>query len=238
MSTVLSRNKQITYTGRYLSVYSSAVTDTVFQLSPLLLDPRLVSVSDAYQEYRFTRVKVRVFCFRSDSSSAIAYPATIAYTSVLPSSNPSTDLEYGQFEVCATGNGTVGAPWPQLHLNKRLLTTNAPKWFRRGTAYDDLLELQGQIMIRQAQGFGTYNASIDIEYTVQLQGPTATALTSAPSSELVGKLAALRLAVPRPLESDVKLDDAVDLTPLFKRDGMVIISERDVEKATRALKGK
>jgi len=218
-------NKMVTYTGRHIINDISATFTNNVGLNPLVLDPRLVTVSDAFQEFRFTRVNVHVLY-----GGAAPQPWALAYTPVIPTaavgSTGFTDL--AGMAAFSAGSGIFGSPFPHLKLGKKILAQNAPKWFRRGTAYDDLLEVQGYIYYSNLlSGIDQVRIVLVIDYTIQLQAPSTTSLTMraahAPQS-MVDALARVRSTLPDELkDDDDQSEEPVDLTPLFRRDGMVVV---------------
>lgn len=173
-------NRPIRYVGRYFVNDASAATVLTLNLSPLSLDPRCVQISDGYQNFRFDRVRVRAF------SNAVPFIGglTVGYSPTLPSAAV-TAAAIDELPVYAIGNGTFGSPWPRLNLSAEL-HQNQPRWFRRGTGYDDLAELQGQFVIGYsgAYGFNTSNLNVSllVEYEVHLSGNVDASLTLPVSS--------------------------------------------------------
>lgn len=164
--------------GNFL-LADAAVATTVssVNLNPLLLDARLVSLSDTFQEFRFTKVKVHMFC-----PSAGGPMLKLGYVPTITSATPT----FGELDSlpivsmgCGGAQGTPG-PFPTIHIPRAELMANAPKWFRRGTAYDDLLESQGSIWYGSLTAFTTAPVYLWIEYDIELKANVAIALTSLP----------------------------------------------------------
>lgn len=149
-----------TFTGCYSASSNAVLGNLTFQLNPLALDPRLLAASDLYMNYRFVAVTVQAF---RDCSSG-RYPLSLAFNTGITSNVPSTLTENMQLSVSSLGVGTFGAPWPKLLLNRKKLFQAAPKWFRRGTPYDDLLEVQGQIFLF---AYGAFFDAAPVYYTIR-----------------------------------------------------------------------
>lgn len=150
------------FTGVLSTVNFSATTSVTLQLNPLALDARLLAHSDLYMNYRFTAVTVQVF--RRDNNLPGTYPICLGFNTGVATVAPASQNEVMDCSVSSIGIGQYGSPWPKLLLNKKKLFQAAPKWFRRGTPYDDLLEVQGQIFMLSLNG--TFEAS-QLYYTVR-----------------------------------------------------------------------
>lgn len=167
--------------GQTFVTIATAITVQAYPLSPLLLDPRLLAMSDLYQEYRFVKLRVKAWCDDTVGAPTVPVTTLLAYTPVLLSTAP-TNVLMPSLPVFAMGNGFHGSPNPGFRVPKRELTANAPKWFRRGTAYDDLLEVQGTIYVgRLNSGFSSVNHTLWIEYEIELRAPADAALTHVPN---------------------------------------------------------
>jgi len=205
-------DRSIVVKGVYRGTLSAAVQVSGVLFNPLNFEQRLVDLSDNYQEFRFKRVKVRLY------NGNVAQELQLAYTPVILTATPTL----GQLSTLAcynAGNGQFGSPNPTLTIGQREMGANAPKWFRRGTTYDDLLEYQGILYFGQSVTFSTTNATFIIEYEIQLKARAEAGLTSAlytRQSSLEEKVAELshvvgcidRRQVPRlPADSDVPAPD-------------------------------
>jgi len=234
----------ITYTGRYLltDVTGSAFSSTI-ALSPLLLDARLVTVSDAYQEFRFTKVHVRI----TTGLTTVAETRALAFSPVVPTTQPTGSSAFQDmmnFTSFSCGCGLFGSPLPHLKLTRKQLCANGPKWFRRGTAFDDLLEVQGYVYAaNQFSAYESFRMNVFIEYTVQLQAPANTGTTMRPAhapQSVVDALARVRAEHPEEKwQDDVgEEEEPVDLTPLFRRDGMVVVPHMVPKGTTKVVQRK
>lgn len=193
----LDTGQTVMFRGRYLFSPQTIGQITFVPLNPLFMDNRLLQASDEFQEYRFKRVKVHMF---NGAFTALA----LAYTPVAASATP-TYSELAGFSVYKTGNGQFGSGNPTIELTPAELSSNAPKWFRRGTAYDDLLETQGFIYL----GSGNQNFSVNlytwclIEYEVELKAQAEASVTMqnpalTPLEQKVDDLARASSMVPNP----------------------------------------
>lgn len=167
----IDAGQTVLFRGRYLLKVTGAVQVIQISLNPLSLDARLLAVSDNFQEFRFKRVKAHMF------NSAFTSLA-LAYTPIVPSASP-TYAELCGFSEYRTGNGQFGSGNPTLVLGPAQLQANAPKWFRRGTPYDDLLETQGILHLGSGDQTFTLNANtwLLVEYEIELKAQSEAALT-------------------------------------------------------------
>ena len=161
----------VQFYGRYTYSTSAASALQAIPLNPLYLDARVVSASDLFQEYRFKKVTVRAWAANGKSTFAIAYSPT------LPTNAPTALLDLAGFDLYRAGNGEFGSPAPRLTVSSGELSSNGPKWFRRGTAYDDLLETQGSIYIAGYSLFSVVAALIEVDYHVELKAQSEASLT-------------------------------------------------------------
>jgi len=184
--------------GRNFRSLTAAVSSDALNLNPLLLDARLTSLSDGYQEFRFVRVRVQLM-----SQSTQPYFG-LAYTPALLTAGPGSIADLENIEDAAFGNGTFGAPMPRLNLGRQQLTGASPvKWYRRGTAYDDTLESQGTLYTASNVNFSTTSAVQVVEYEIELRGSANTGLTAVrpvlpaldPVQDLELKVSDLQMAV-------------------------------------------
>jgi len=165
-------NAVVRYHGRYYGTTSAVFPIQTFQLNPLALDARLVTVSDAFQEFRFTGVRVRLVSIPTGV-------AAVAYTPAIISPGPGAIANLENLEDVAYGNGQYGSPLPSLHLARRQLLSAAPvKWYRRGTAYDDTLESQGSIYVGSGSNLDQYPITFLIDYDIEFRAMADTALTA------------------------------------------------------------
>jgi hypothetical protein len=135
----------------------------------------LVSVSDAFQEYRFTKVNVRAWM---QSTATLATTLGVAFTPNILTVGPAAIADLQNLEDCAYGNGGFGNPWPKLVLGPRQLLAGGPvKWWRRGTTYDDTLEKQGTVYYAAQGNFSSALAFVLIEYDVEFRTSADTAET-------------------------------------------------------------
>jgi len=171
-----SQDPTVTVKSKTIITYATANSLEVITLSPLNLDAWLINESDGYQEYRFTSLHVSAVIHGTANGFA---PCILGYSPSLPSATPSAS-QLMQYPIASMGMGQAGAPWPSLTIGRDELLANGPKWFRRGTAYDDLTEFQGTIGLANYNGtaFSTYPCFVVISYTVELRGHIPTALTA------------------------------------------------------------
>lgn len=199
-------DRTITVRGVYRAAVAPVAQIDGILLNPLALDQRLIDLSDTYQEFRFTRIKAQLWNFTT------AYEVSLAYMPTLASAAP-TFATLPSLSAYATGNGQYGTPNPCLRLSRSMLTANAPKWFRRGTAFDDLFETQGVIYRGSAVNFSTQPATFLMYYEVQLRGkadvsitrpvPSALRSSKATLEEKVAELANLSSCYDRELQYQV-----------------------------------
>jgi hypothetical protein len=226
----------VTVRGKYYYGNATASAVDVLSLSPLNLDARCIALSDQYMLFRFTKLHAR--CVQPGGSD---HPIFMGFTPALPTTNPSSPQETLDCAVSAWGSnpGRFGNPAPQLKLNKKILTTNGPKWFRRGTAFDDLLEVQGRVFTTSTVPFNTNIIYLVFEWEMELAAPLSAADTvsgtPARDERFITKLAQLReerkerderelVLIDRPrAEPDPVLDKIKDL---LLRDNMTRVDQR------------
>lgn len=202
-------DRTTTISGHHLYQVTAAATVASLSLSPLSLDQRLIEQSDEFQEFRFTSVKIRVF---NEFSTALRPTTAVAYTPVVLGATP-TYAQLPSLACFAVGNGFPGSPFPSFRVSKRELFTNAPRWFRRGTPYDDLLETQGTFYYGNNGSFATYPINVHISYTIELKARAEAALTSLRATALPAveqELASALNMVPNPLRAAKLPDPAVE----------------------------
>ncbi len=213
-----NQSSTIKLTGRYLRAATAAATLDAFYLSPLLLDARLVSLSDGYQEYRFNKVYLRSWAQTAGNEQAITLG--LAYSPGLLTTAPATLTELQNLEDVGYGNGMVGAPFPSLNLGRQQLMGPANvKWFRRGTTFDDTVEIQGLVSLVSSTAYNTRPAYVLVEYEVELRASADTALTAQkpynsadPIQDLEAKVCDIQLAlgiaprVPNPAKREFPAD--------------------------------
>lgn len=215
--------RPVYYRGRYtVHGYSAAVNKLALALTPVSFDPRLIAISDNFQLFRFKKLQVRGW-FEYSASYPLTSSFYLAYTPVTPSVAP-IEYELDEMPNFAVGNGTFGNQWPRLSLTTKELNESAPKWFRRGTAYDDLLETQGILYFSAPDSvlFSVRTISFVIEYEIELAGNMLASLTSRP---------------PRVIAQEEKAADA-DLTKevanLATIAGAVLVERPEVAPKTAA----
>lgn len=160
--------------GHFVYTVSTAATVSPFFVNPLYMDQRLIEQSDEFQEYRFTSLKARAF---SEYTTTLHPVVSLAYTPVVLGTFP-TVAQLPSLAVFALGAGSAGFPFPSIRVPRSELQSNAPKWFRRGTAYDDLLETQGTLYVGTTSSFATLSVVVHIEYTVELKARAEAGLTA------------------------------------------------------------
>lgn len=169
-------DRTIKYTGRHYFSVNTTASSWVLDLAPTSLDARLLAISDSFENFRFTRVRIRVL---SPSTPASALVAQLAYSPVTLPSLPT----FGQLSLLpayAVGSGFVGSSLPVLALDSSELYINAVKWFRRGTGQNPAyVEDQGEIFGSWAQGtsFQTSPMHMLMEYDVLLNSDMDTSFT-------------------------------------------------------------
>ena len=189
--------------GRFYTALAAISQVQSINLSPLTLDVRLLAESDVFSLYRFTSVSVKTW------NASIGYDTHLAFSPTVLSATP-TLAQFTSLPLYAVGNGQFGSPNPRIHVARRELLTNAPKWFRRGTPYDDLLEVQGQILVGSNAGFSTINSSVLVEYTCELKAQADAALTRLlaqpdPTERKIAELALANHMVPAERQQQAKL---------------------------------
>jgi len=148
------------------------------------MDARLLQLSDSWQEFRFTKAKVMAWLGNLTPASPSVTPGganlALGYTPAIPGSQPALLSEVLQLQNAAIGNGTFGAGYPKLRLSRNDLTGASPvKWYRRGTAYDDTLEVQGSVYISSSDLFSARPLSVVVEYEIEFRTPADPATTLA-----------------------------------------------------------
>ncbi len=196
--TGLGNDRTITVGSRYFYRDNTASTMLTFNLNPLSLGPMLLNISDDYMEYRFKKVKMSVASTSTEMANA-------AFTPVVLSAAPTAQTLW-YLPIFAQGTGHFGSPFPSITVTKELYI-NAPRWFRRGTAYDDLLETQGFFYAGWADGtaFNVRTINVLIEFTVELRGIVDTALSVARTQPWA--------KVPSEKKEDPSSDDGVLVEP-------------------------
>lgn len=183
-----NEDRPVKYFGRAYFTFAANSYTTSLGLNPLSLDARCVSVSDAFQEYRFTRVSVHAWLGNIVAASPSVTPGganlALAYEPGLLSSFPVNVQEHQNLQNVAIGNGTYGCPYPHLRLSGAALQGPSPvRWFRRGTAYDDTLEVQGVLLLGSTDTFTDRPCTLWIQYEVEFRAPADTALTAEVKSD-------------------------------------------------------
>lgn len=179
-----NENRACKFVGRaYFTLTSNAQT-WVLNLTPLGLDARLVTVSDGWQEFKFTKVLIKAWLGNIVAASPSVTPGganlALAYSPNILGSGPISVQELMNLQNVAVGNGTYGCPYPRLALAKSALTSPGPvKWFRRGTPFDDTLEVQGSIYFASTDTWSARPLTMFVEYEIEFRVPADTALTSA-----------------------------------------------------------
>lgn len=142
---------------------------------------KLLSVSDAFALYRFTRMTVEVTPYSTNGAFfQIGYnpeitataPTTSATVTEAPFSTPQltgnpSSLIYSGTYACF-----------RKEIPSRLLLSTGVPWFRtrESASYDDNLEFQGQFYF---VGIGTSTYNFVVEYTLELKDFVGTAQTPA-----------------------------------------------------------
>lgn len=179
-----NENKIVRVAGRLYTTTTSLSSVFFVQLSPLVMDARLLQVSDAWLEFRFVKAKARAWLGNLSPASPSVTPGganlALAYSPNLLTSAPINVLETMNLQNVQIGNGTVGCAYPHLSLSRAALTAPGPvKWYRRGTTYDDTLEVQGSFFMSSSDNWSARPLSVLIEYEVEFRTPADTALTAA-----------------------------------------------------------
>lgn len=174
-------DKPVKFVGRHVVSYDGSGAYQTIVLNPLSLDPRLVTVSDAWQNYRFERIHVRAWVGSVSGAISISFPPgssnlAIGFTTGLLGAAPATQQELASLQDWAMGNGTFGSAYPSLKLGKAALVEPLMlKWMRRGTPFDDNFESQGQFFFLADKAIPY---TVCIEYECWFRTPAATGLTA------------------------------------------------------------
>jgi len=160
----------------------AAIAVGTVNLSPLNLDAGLISLSDNYQEFRFRRIRFRIW---NQATADLGHTAWCGFTPTVTTAAPTfaTSTSLPRFAI---GNGQVGTPYPAVIAHSRELSVNAVRWFRRGTAYDDLIEVNGEIYYGWADNtaFNARPCFISLDYEIELRAQADTSITmKAPRSQ-------------------------------------------------------
>ena len=177
-----SENGACKVAGRFYATTTANAQLYFWSLNPLYLDTRLVGISDAWQEFRFTRVNVRAWLGNIIAASPSVTPGganlALAYEPGVLGSYPSSVAECMNLQNVQIGNGTFGCPYPHLKLASAALHgPSVVRWYRRGTAYDDTLESQGLLSCASTDTFSARPLTILVEYEIEFRAPADTALT-------------------------------------------------------------
>lgn len=178
-----NEDRPVKLVGRYYGTSTLNGFSVGLGLNPLYLDARCVTVSDAFQEYRFTKVVVHAWLGNIVAASPSVTPGganlALAYEPGILGSNPVNVQECQNLQNLMIGNGTYGCPYPTLRLAMGALLGPSPvKWFRRGTPYDDTLENQGVIFFVSTDTFSARPLSWLVQYEVEFRAPADTVLTA------------------------------------------------------------
>lgn len=233
------------FSGKYAYVLSGAGASDGITLSPLNFDPRCIALSDQFMEFRFTKMKVQVHQTGS-GVMGVGFTPSIATTSP----NSLQTIVDCQNSAIGPNGGVIGWPVPKLVLGRADLCRNGPKWFRRGTAFDDLLEQQGAIYYFTSAGTfaSANNCQVLIYWEMECAAPLNPADTvAAPAMHprLQQRLVELRSEMKRRDEEEIakiaSLDDEptlpcassaepdpvfTKLRDLLLRDGMSVVTKR------------
>jgi len=188
----------VTVRGKYHYGNTNTTTVDTLSLSPLNLDARCIALSDNYMLFRFTKFHVKFIQAPAGATAAPNLPIAIGYSPALPTTAPTSIQEVLDCAVSSGGpsQGIYGFEIPHLRLGRKILTTNAPKWFRRGTAFDDLLEIQGRIFTcSPLLQFNVQPIYFFVEWEMELASPLSAADTLGPPAvdqRLIDRLKALR----------------------------------------------
>jgi hypothetical protein len=224
------------FAGRYVFSDSGSYAFNDMPLNPLNMDNRLLAVSDSFDLFRFVKVQVRFLQSNNYITTAGATSngliSSLAYNPDV-SNTPGSLQEMVNQPLLAVGNGLNGDPQPRLRLSRKLLGLNAPKWFRRGTSYDQLLQTQGQIFYGQSQNLSTSAVSLLVEYVVELGCPNDPALTLSESKEIPDH-AFLCMHRPAPVLVKTTTGD-LDLAPLFRAVSLEVLSQTVTESSSSVI---
>ena len=203
-----NENQIVRMAGRWAYLVNASATMSGFNMNPLNMDARLLTVSDSWLEFRFTRVKARAWAV--SAGPCVSY----AFTPNIMSAGPTTADDLTTLQSFAQGNGLVGSAFPMLRLSGAALIGAAPvKWFRRGTTVDDTIESQGQFWLHSNVNFSTTNLNVLIEYEIEFRVPAAAALTATPLSTDPADLAQQVLELQRVLGLESRLQHRVQRPP-------------------------
>ncbi len=207
------KRKTFKFTGKYIYSETAAASTNSLGLSPLNFDARCVSLSDQFMEFRFTKIKIQLY-------QAATGVVTIGYSPVVATVAPVTQQQVMDCQNSSAGpnGGVIGWPVPKLVLNRKDLMVNGPKWFRRGTAFDDLLEQQGVIYYYTPVPFNTSNMTVLITWELECAAPLAaadTATVAKPDLRFQSRLAEIR--------SEMKRHDEEQIQRIAKLDGHPVV---------------
>ncbi len=203
--------------GRYFELQSGAFNTFALNLNPLNLDARCLALTDNFQEFRFTKVS-----YKATSQGALQ-TVHIGFTPSIPTATPNTAQEIADMPYYKLGNGQFGSPLPKLTLGRKILMGDFPtQWFRRGTGYDDLVEVQGvfSVFLSGSGQFAANPTGFLLEWEMEV-------CASSDSSNTIRK-------PPRLVVEESKDDDGVvvrsveppDLAKyvadIMRRDGMIV----------------
>jgi len=233
-----NEDKPVRFVGRYYFENNTAAVLGTVGLNPLLMDSRLLSVSDNWLEYKFVKLRARVWTY----NPTVQYATLgVAFTPNLLTNVPATLAQLSTLQDVAFGNGTYGSAYPSISVSASGLVGSTPvKWFRRGTTVDDTLEQQGTLYYMSVANFNTTTIHGLVEYEVLFRAPADSFLTAPALSQDPGDLAAevaelqrvlglqgrLQHRAPNPAQSEQKTEDPPD-------DWESVVAEGRQNKANR-----
>lgn len=180
--------------GISLSAGSTFKYGSVAVAPSTLNSDRLLGISDTFNAYRFTRMRMHIVpsSFVKNGTYSLTGLVLIGYNPVILNAAPSFNADIAEFQsalMYGVGSSTaLGAPAEAAttvpaHLDfiRSGMDGFLTKWLKtRATSSDDLFEYQGQIVVgwESASSANVPVLNIMLEYECQFKDPVPTVVTS------------------------------------------------------------
>jgi len=149
---------------------------SVFQLSPLNLGPRLVTLAETFQLFRFTKINISMFPIPS-INTGLAYSKRFLDTPDLAGLSDPAEMYQLDASRYVLGNMTVQS---KLHLTPRDLRNTIRPWFVCQTNDStDPFDLNQGTFVSYSETEGS-SITFELAYTIQFRGATSPDITVPP----------------------------------------------------------
>ena len=150
--------------GYYSATLAICPTDSSFG--------RLITISDAYDLYRFTKLRFTTMA----EGSNLDYTGCISYLPSLENADPASLSQLAEVD-CAKYFWSKQTTPVRLNISPAALDGGVPVWYKtRATSTNDVLEYQGSLII--GDDLGTANTYVFfLEYVIEFRNPAATGMT-------------------------------------------------------------